>query len=134
MRTVLGRMGTAEMQPEWTRHWDTVCMTTLAIATAGLGAVLALSGISPDSTMAPTGKDEAIQLSEQLKFVFAGIAMGTYLVLTIATGIAIFRFSGMSEGQMMRKRTAAVVTYSIFTLEVVWLAVVLWVTVFVPLD
>ena len=122
------------MQPEWTRHWDTVCMTTLAIATAGLGAVLALSGISPDSTVDSAGQAKAIPLSEQLKFIFAGIAMGTYLMLTIATGIAIFRFSGRSEGQVMSKRIAAVMTYSIFTLEVIWLAVVLWVSVFVPLD
>ena len=79
------------MDEQWARHWDTICLGTVTIATAALGVVILLAGGSDVVISVAGGKSSA---QETVRAVFAAAAAISYMVLSIVAGVSIYIFSG----------------------------------------
>ena len=110
------------MDAHWARHWDTICLGTVTIATAVLGAVILLAGGSDVAISLAGGKSSA---QETTRAVFAAAAAISYMVLSIAAGMSIYIFSGNSTVHTSIKRWTGFAVYLMFAVEVFALAALL---------
>ena len=107
------------MDAHWARHWDTISLGTVTIATAVLGAVILLAGGSDVVVALADGKSSAQQT---IRAAFAAAAAVAYMVLSIAAGISIYVFSGNSSAHTSIKRWTGFAVYLLFAVEVFALA------------
>ena len=110
------------MDEQWARHWDTICLGTVTIATAVLGAVILLAG----------GREFALSIlygtpsiSEVSRTVSVGIAAILYVILIVLAGISIYIVSGDNAVHIGIKRWSGFAVYLLFALEVFALATLL---------
>ncbi len=110
------------MDVQWARHWDTICLGTVTIATAVLGAVILLAGgldiALPISSGTPS-------VSEVAKAISAGAAAILYFILATFAGISIYVFPGDNAVHTSLKRWIGSAVYLLFVAEVFTLALLL---------
>ena len=110
------------MDVQWARHWDTICLGTVTIATAVLGAVILLAGGLDIALPISSGTPSVLEVA---KAVSAGVAAILYLILTTFAGISIYVFPGDNAVHIGIKRWIGSAVYLLFVAEVFALALLL---------
>ena len=115
-------MSTSGTSYDWDRHWDTLCLGTVTIATAALGAVIVVAGFSDGSN---TGGNDLTSPPRALTTIFASGAFSVYIVLAIIAGLAIFFVRTDNIAGVGLKRALVSSVYLLFVLQVFALGIVL---------
>ena len=110
------------MDVQWARHWDTICLGTVTIATAVLGAVILLAGGLDIALPISSGAPSPLEVA---KAVSAGAAAILYFILATFAGISIYVFSGDDAAHIRIKRWIGAAVYLLFIVEVFALALLL---------
>lgn len=110
------------MPTDSNRHWDTVCLGTVTIATAVLGVVVLVAGGS-DITVAASPSQYTIPGVS--KALLAAAAIVVYLGLVGTAGLAIYRVNGRRAARRGLKRRIANLVYWLFAAEIIALALML---------
>ena len=113
------------MDAQWARHWDTICLGTVTIATAVLGAVILLSGGPEIALPLFSGTPSILEVA---KAVSAGAAALLYMTLITIAGVSIYLFSGESVAHITVKRWTGFAVYLLFALQVLALTTLLMVS------
>ena len=107
-------MATSGGPDDWAKHWDTLCLGTVPIATAALGAVLVVAGFSEGSNC---GIDDLTSPAKAIAAIFAGLAFVVYVVLATLAGVAIFVVRADNRVRTRLKLNLATTVYFLFILE-----------------
>ena len=113
------------MDAQWSRHWDTICLGTVTIATAVLGAVILLSGGLGIALPLFSGTPST---PEALKALSTVAAATLYVTLITIAGVSIYLFSGESAAHITVKRWIGFAVYLLFALQVLALTALLMVS------
>ena len=89
---------------EWERHWNTICLGIVTVATAAVGVALFTADVADIVTSWAT-------------YSLAALAILAYLSVLFLGGSAIFATSNELEQQRTTKRGVARNLYGWFTLE-----------------
>ncbi len=112
---------------DWLRHWDTLCMGTVTIATATLGAVILVAGLSsqtgaePNNITTPPGT---------LRVISTAAAGASYMILVPIAGTAMFIARGDEGLHANLKRTLTLISYLFFAMEAFALSALLAIYLF----
>ncbi len=90
-----------ETNSEWNRHWNTICMGILTIATAVVGAAFFAADIA---SVVFADKGTVYQFLQAAKVVTIVVVLATYLRMVTISGYAIFTTPGELERQRTSKR------------------------------
>ena len=110
------------MDAQWARHWDTICLGTVTIATAVLAAVILLAGGPEIASSILYGIPSILEVA---KAVSVGVAAILYVILIVIAGVSIYIFSGDNAVHIGIKRWSGFAVYLLFALEVFALATLL---------
>ena len=113
------------MDAQWARHWDTICLGTVTIATAVLGAVILLSGGLGIALPLFSGTPSVPEITKALSTAVAAIL---YVTLITIAGVSIFLSSGESVAHITVKRWTGFAVYLLFALQVLALIALLMVS------
>ena len=115
-------MSTNRTSYDWARHWDTLCLGTVTIATAALGAVIVVAGFSDGSN---TGGNDLTSPPRALATIIASGAFVAYIVLATIAGLAIFFVRTDNIARIGLKRVLVSSVYLLFVLQAFALGIVL---------
>ena len=104
------------------RHWDTLCLGTVTIATAVLGAIILVLGGS--NIAVPTVAAD-YSVPDVARALLGGAAVSAYLALVGTAGLAIYRVRGRRAARRGLKRRLGYWVYRLFVAEIIALALML---------
>lgn len=100
------------MDEDWDRHWNTLSLGILTLATATVGAAFFAGGVA---NIDLSSNDPGIQILQAIKFVFIFGALLVLIRLVGAASKAIFTSSPDLEQEGTSKRTQTAYVYLGFT-------------------
>ena len=112
---------------ERAEHWNTLCLGILTIASAAVGTAVFASGLA-DIELSNSIQSQL--LPEIAKVVFATVAIGFYLALTVISGQIIFGDGVQDEAGDVHKRNRTRFVYRLFVVELIALVFLLATNVF----
>ena len=108
------------------KHWDTVSLGIVTLATAALAAVIVVAGFSQAGAQFVEGAPRHLVY---WRLAVAGIAIAFYLGLALAVLGGVFMARGAGGARLSRKYRLAFASYLLFILQVIALAVLVVVNV-----
>ena len=118
------------MDEDWDRHWNTLCLGILTLATATVGAAFFAGGVA---NIDLSSNDHDIQILQATKFIFIFGALLVLIRLVGAASKAIFTSSPALEHEGTSKRAQTEYVYLGFTLIIMALIALLVIDFFTGL-
>lgn len=110
------------MRSDTERHWDTVCLGIITLATAALAAVILVSGVAD---IVPSEAAPQTVVLRITRAVVVGLASLSFILLTLTGMVVVFFIRGSDPIILERKWKYALFTYGLFILEVVFLTMLI---------
>ena len=104
------------MDAEWERHWNTVCLGIITIATATVGAALFASDIA---SIDLSSKEISVQTLQMLKICAVFVVLAVHLWLVETASESIFTSSADLEYRGTSKRAQAAYAFGGFVIILV---------------